>query len=71
MNNKQDKYENYASYLYTSYRAFSQGKALSSGNSIPPWNEMDQKYKDAWNAVARASVTYISECTVDNPNKHG
>lgn len=59
MNNKQDQEENYASYLYTSYRAFSNGKALSSGNPIPPWNQMEDKYKDAWKAVARASVTYI------------
>lgn len=62
MNNKQDTYEQYASYLYTSYRAFSHGKALSSGNPIPPWSDMDKKYKDAWKAVARASVTYLPDC---------
>lgn len=59
MNNKQDHYDKYASYLYASYRAHSGGKALASGNPIPEWDSMEDKYKDAWKAVARASVTYI------------
>jgi len=59
MNNNKDNYDKYASYLYASYRAHSAGKSLASGNPIPEWNSMEDKYKDAWKAVARASVTYI------------
>lgn len=56
--NYQEQIEDYAAYLYTAYRAYSEGKLLASGNPIPEWEEMDIIYKNAWKATAKASLHY-------------
>lgn len=46
--------ERLAKAAYDAYSMQTGGKSLASGEDLPTWEAMDQKYHDAWVAAARA-----------------
>lgn len=51
----------YGQVAYNGYRKASGGKSLVSCAPIPPWGEMPEEIREAWEAAAGELVSYYSQ----------
>jgi hypothetical protein len=49
--------ESFGRLAYDAYARKAGGRSLVSGDRLPPWDDLDQKIKDAWLAAASAVLS--------------
>ena len=50
---------NYAAIAYLSYRQYTGGVSLATGQALPEWHELRPDIQNAWHAAAAAVETHV------------